>query len=201
MILTGETEVLEENAVPLSYVNQKPHTIWHPIEPGTPPCSMAAVHIIISHVTDNTFFLNTSSQHFVSSYFAFAVVQLKCLQYVAAVRRHVVAHHRRFGRAYCFHFKAKNSTNLPGFLDYWAWQGYVVSKRRWWATTWRYAAPSTFQDLTSPQVRFLGTQTFWAVTPCRWVRVSRRFRRIVLLPSSRFDVYCTPQPLRSIYFM
>jgi hypothetical protein len=37
------------------------------------------------------------------------------------------------------------------------------------------AAPSTFQDLTSAQARFLGTQILWGVTPCRWARVSRRF--------------------------
>jgi len=35
----------------LSHVNQKSHTICPRIEPGTPPFSMAAVHITIPHVT------------------------------------------------------------------------------------------------------------------------------------------------------
>jgi hypothetical protein len=86
---------------------------WPPIEPGTLPCCMAAVHIIIPHFTQTA--------RFVSSYFPFAVVQLKSSQYVAAARRHVVARHRRFGRVYCFHFEGQNSTHIPGCLDYGGW--------------------------------------------------------------------------------
>jgi hypothetical protein len=78
-----KTEVLGEKAVPLSHVNQKSHTIWPRIEPGTPPCSMAAVYIIISHVTH---FVSTLCLNTLSRYFAFAVVQLKSSQYVAMPR-------------------------------------------------------------------------------------------------------------------
>ena len=120
MVLTGEPEVLGEKAVPVSHITQKSHTIWPRIEPGTPPFSMPAVHITIPHVTQTT--------HFVSIYCAFAVVQLKSSQYVAAGRRHVVARHFSFGTVYCFHFKGQNPTNLPGRLDYWVWHRYVVSK-------------------------------------------------------------------------
>jgi hypothetical protein len=42
---------------------------------------------------------------------------------------------------------------------------------------------STF-DVSKPDVAtsaFWGTQTFWRVTPCRWVRVSRRFDELYCL--------------------
>ena len=108
MILTGKTEVLGEKAVPLSHVNQKYNAIYL----GSNPELRLALCLQFTRS-----FPTSQRTHFISCHFAVTVVQLKSSQYMAAARRHVVARHRRFGRAHYFHFKDQNS-NEPFWLSW-----------------------------------------------------------------------------------